>query len=172
MKSYNFEMDNITEIPDELLCVGWSDGDINHLKSLVKEDTREQCLQGKNIKCKQSAKRTGVEQPADVSVIFKLLKQTERTTTLDDIINDTLSPMLDKIFKDLYKANELNLQPFKLVVLKLVLRPLRCFGRYCKGCLNKAFQAFERHLKGLYRALKQAFKKAFQKPFHGVLKAF
>jgi hypothetical protein len=115
---HNFEMDNITEIPDELLCVGWSDGDINHLKSLVKEDTREQCLQGKNIKCKQSAKRTGVEQPADVSVIFKLLKQTERTTTLDDIMNDTLSPMLDKIFKDLYKANELNLQSFKLVVLK------------------------------------------------------
>eukprot|EP00957_Ditylum_brightwellii_P019429 1466073-Ditylum_brightwellii.AAC.1 len=60
-------MDNITEIPDELLCIGWSDGDINHLKSLVKEDTRELCLQGKNIKCKQSAKRTGVEQPADVS---------------------------------------------------------------------------------------------------------
>ena len=66
---------SILILPDHLTSVGWNDGDIQQLKAIVKKENGDQCLQYKNIKCKQSAKRSGVEQMCDVCIIFLLLKQ-------------------------------------------------------------------------------------------------
>ena len=77
------------EVPDDLTSVGWNDGDLLQLKAIVKEAIKEQCLLFKNVKCKQSAKRSGVEQMCDVAIMFLLLKQLERNTTIDDIPFDS-----------------------------------------------------------------------------------
>ena len=69
------DVENVDEVPNHLTSVGWNDGDIQQLKAIVKKENGDQCLQYKNIKCKQSAKRSGVEQMCDVCIIFLLLKQ-------------------------------------------------------------------------------------------------
>eukprot|EP00957_Ditylum_brightwellii_P122418 9334505-Ditylum_brightwellii.AAC.1 len=47
-------------MPDKLTSVGWSDGDIQHLKAIIKDEIYDQCINYKNVRCKQSAKRTGM----------------------------------------------------------------------------------------------------------------
>eukprot|EP00957_Ditylum_brightwellii_P028084 2120003-Ditylum_brightwellii.AAC.1 len=46
------------DMPDESSSVGLNDGDMLQLKAIVKNMIMQQCLQYKNMKCKQSAKRS------------------------------------------------------------------------------------------------------------------
>eukprot|EP00957_Ditylum_brightwellii_P169885 12930560-Ditylum_brightwellii.AAC.1 len=71
--------------PESLQSVGWNDGDMIMLCTLVKEEIHKQCVEDSNVKCKQCAKRTGVEQPSDVCIVFKLLKKIEQEATIDDV---------------------------------------------------------------------------------------
>ena len=68
------------------------------LADKVKEEIRKQCIENNNIRCKQSVKRSGVEQMCDVAIIFNLLKQIETQTTFKDIPFDSLSFVIDAIF--------------------------------------------------------------------------
>ena len=71
------------------------------LDDIAKEEIGKQCIENKNIICKQSVKRTGVEQMCDVAIIFNLLKQIEKQTSLKDIPFDSLSFVIDAIFSEL-----------------------------------------------------------------------
>ena len=64
----------------------------------VKEETGMKCIENNNIRCKQSIKITGVEKMCDVAIIFNLLMQIEKQTTLKDIPFDSLYSMIDAIF--------------------------------------------------------------------------
>eukprot|EP00957_Ditylum_brightwellii_P013300 1003526-Ditylum_brightwellii.AAC.1 len=113
---YNEDEDD--EMPDELTSVGWIYGDIKHLKAIVKDEMYDQCITDKSARCKQSAKRTGVEQMCDVCIIYKEVKHLEKLLTLNDILNDSLSPELDKLFKNLYDEDEINISSAKIRLLK------------------------------------------------------
>eukprot|EP00957_Ditylum_brightwellii_P134096 10223547-Ditylum_brightwellii.AAC.1 len=115
---HKFESNGEEENPDELASVGWNNGDVNQLKEMVKEEFAEQCIRCKNMKCKQSAKQSGVEQMCDVCIIFKLLKQIERETTLRNILYDSLSSVIDNIFKSYQMEDKLYTKQNKYHILK------------------------------------------------------
>ena len=111
------DVENVDEVPYHLTSVGWNDGDIQQLKATFKKEIGDQCLQYKNIKCKQSAKRSGVEQMCDVCIIFLLLKQLERETTIDSLPFDSLSDELADIFEKL-NNDGINIKQNKVRTLK------------------------------------------------------
>ena len=105
------------EVPDHLTSVSWCDGDIQQLSGIVREEVMKRCVDQKHIKNKQSVKRTGVEQMADVSVIFKDLKACEKSTTLIDVPFDSLSGYCNTVFKSLFNEGVLKLKNQKSFVL-------------------------------------------------------
>ena len=68
------------------------------LADIVKEDIGNQCIENNNIICNKSVKITGVDQTYDVAIIFNLLKQIEKQTTLKEIPFYSLSFVIDTIF--------------------------------------------------------------------------
>ena len=44
------------EVSDEFQSVGWNYSDIMMLDDIVKEEIGKQCIENKNIRCKQSIK--------------------------------------------------------------------------------------------------------------------
>ena len=115
---HGYEVKEDEEIPDVLTSVGWMDGDIQQLKAVVKNELRKQCLKSKIRKCKQSARRTGVEQMCDVSLCFKELKRIEKETTLSDIVNESLSEPLEALFKEYRDSGKINIPGKKINILK------------------------------------------------------
>ena len=71
------------------------------LADIVKEEIGKQFIENKNIRCKQSVKITVFEQMCDVAIIFNLLKQIEKKTTLKDIPFYSLPFVIDAIFSEL-----------------------------------------------------------------------
>ena len=63
-----------TNIPSTLTAVSWCDGDLSEIASIVGDVTN--FSENKIIANKQNAARSGVEQPADLAKVFKLLKKT------------------------------------------------------------------------------------------------
>ena len=68
------------------------------LADIVKEEIGDKFIENQNIRCKQSVKRTGVKQMCDVAIIFNLMKQIEKQTTLKYIPFDSLYFVIDAIF--------------------------------------------------------------------------
>ena len=64
----------------------------------------------KNIRCKHSVKRPGVEQICDVAIIFNLPKYIKKQTTLKDIPFDYLYVLIDDIFSELKVMDKLHLK--------------------------------------------------------------
>ena len=95
---HGFDNDKKVEVSDEFQWVGWNDGDNMMLADIVKEDIGNQCIENNNIICNKSVKRTGVDQTYDVAIIFNLLKQIEKQTTLKEIPFYSLSFVIDAIF--------------------------------------------------------------------------
>ena len=95
---HGFDNDEKVEVSDEFQSVGWNDGDIMILDDTVKEYIGKLCIENNNIICKQSIKITGVDKMCDVAIIFNLLKQIEKQTTLKYIPFHSLSFVNDTIF--------------------------------------------------------------------------
>eukprot|EP00957_Ditylum_brightwellii_P016436 1235834-Ditylum_brightwellii.AAC.1 len=98
---HGYDEEEHDEMPDELTSVGWIDVDIQHLNSV---------------------KRTGVEQMCDVCIIFKELKFLGKLLTLNDVMNDSSLPELDKLFKRVYDEDEINIFHAKIRILKDFLK--------------------------------------------------
>ena len=79
---HGFDNDGTVEVSDKFQPVGWNDGGIMILANKSNEEIGKQCIKNNNIICKKSVKRTGVEKMCDVAIIFNLLKQVEKKTTL------------------------------------------------------------------------------------------
>eukprot|EP00957_Ditylum_brightwellii_P131399 10021090-Ditylum_brightwellii.AAC.1 len=52
---HGYDEEDFDETFDKLTSTGWSDGDIQHLKAIVKDEISDQCINNKNIQYKQSA---------------------------------------------------------------------------------------------------------------------
>ena len=63
-------------------------------------------------------KITGVDQICDVAIIFNLLKQIEKQTTLKDIPFDYLSFVIDAIFYEQKEMDKLHINAKKVSILK------------------------------------------------------
>ena len=91
------------------------------LADIVKEEIWKQFIENNNIRCKQYVKRTGFEKFCDVAIIFNLLKQIEKQSTLKYIPFDSLSFVIDAIFSELKEMDKLHINANKVRILKDVL---------------------------------------------------
>ena len=114
MTSDDMSLIQESPFPDDLTSSGWLDGDINQIKSQVEDTLRSQCLYDRNIRCKQNAARTGVEQVADIIITFLMLRYLEKKTSIEDIPNLIMEPVFKHIF-DGYTG--LNMKSDKMSVL-------------------------------------------------------
>ena len=90
-------------IPDNLRCVSWLDGANAQLKLLTSEQMLEIENKLKISICKHSAARTAVEQAADCSPIFKLLrklvKEMEIISPAQSVLVTRITNALDRLEK-------------------------------------------------------------------------
>ena len=75
----NFDASKGLEIPDALTAVSWCDGDLSQIDAIT--NSIPLFAENKIVANKQHAARSGVEQPADVSRVFKQIKQLINTTS-------------------------------------------------------------------------------------------
>ena len=107
-RKLNLETKEGEQIPSCLTSCGWMDGATDQL-SAVKNLISEQCLSQQNLKAKQSAGKSGGEQPSDIGDGYKDTKRLEKTTTIDNIPNDSLSSLFCPLFNEWKESNEVNL---------------------------------------------------------------
>ena len=93
-----------TPIPDELFACCWSDGDLAQVESVVGEDSLEIYKSLKITANKQNVAQTGIEQPCNLTLCFKMLKDLQQKITLKDV-SEKLFP-LKKRLKDLFDEKE------------------------------------------------------------------
>ena len=75
----NFDASKGLDIPDALTAVSWCDGDLSQIDAIT--NSIPLFAENKIVANKQHAARSGVEQPADVSRVFKQIKQLINTTS-------------------------------------------------------------------------------------------
>ena len=94
------------EITESMRGHCWQDGDIAQIQALVEEETIEQFNALKIDASKQNASRTGTEQAADLSAVFMLMNDLQKTTTCEDIdadllpIKQTITNIFDGLTRD------------------------------------------------------------------------
>ena len=88
------------DIPEWMTAISWFDGDIPQLQTMLFEERAALDLTEKIIRNKHAAAATGTQQPADLSPIFRELKQLELSTTADDDRAVGLGQIIDELFSD------------------------------------------------------------------------
>jgi hypothetical protein len=73
-----------TEVPHHLTSVGWIDGEWGQLLATTNEENLDESVTLKLVDCKGNPARTGTEQAADLTPIFKVLNKLQKNTTLKD----------------------------------------------------------------------------------------
>ena len=108
----SFEFKEGEPIPDRLTAVSWFDGDLCQIQNQVRSESIDLYKKNKIIACKQSASRSGTEQPADVSAVFPLLKKLSGEFTVSDlpVSSVPLKRVLLEQFKSLDDSNDLVLK--------------------------------------------------------------
>ena len=82
-KYCNFDIAAGASIPDKAAAVAWSDGDLSQVYAVTQ--SAELVTKNKIIANKQNAARSGVEQPADIMPVFRIIKKIQPTHTVRDI---------------------------------------------------------------------------------------
>ena len=82
-KYCDFDIASGTSIPDKATAVAWSDGDLSQVYAVTQ--SAELFTENKIIANKQNAARSGVEQPADLTPVFRIIKKIQPTHTVRDI---------------------------------------------------------------------------------------
>ena len=99
-----------TEVPTKMKAVSWMDGDLAQVATVI-DDVAEFAKLGVTV-CKQNAGRTGVEQPADLCPVFKLIKKyISDTTSTDNPLTQRFRKKLEKAFKTNEVLSKLKLKP-------------------------------------------------------------
>jgi hypothetical protein len=91
-------------IPDTLTGVSWCDGDMSQVKAVTSE--HQLFTDNKVIANKQNAARSGVEQPADLAKVFKVMKKESSVHTVSDI--DPNQHAMKKIVWEAFHGEQLN----------------------------------------------------------------
>jgi hypothetical protein len=84
LKRYcNFDIAAGTSILNKATAVAWYDGDLSQIDAIKR--SVEMYAENKIIANKQNAARSGVEQPANLTPVFKIIKKIQHTHTVRDI---------------------------------------------------------------------------------------
>ena len=113
-KHCDFDIAAGTSIPDKATAVAWCDGDLSQVYAVTQ--SAELFTENKIIANKQNAARSGVEQPADLTSVFRIIKKIQPTHTVRDIPVDRC-PMKRLISKMFHSKN----MSFLLSVLPEIL---------------------------------------------------
>eukprot|EP00956_Cyclotella_meneghiniana_P014153 scaffold21057_cov63-Cyclotella_meneghiniana.AAC.3 len=101
---YDYDPDSGTEIPRELFAVACSDGDMPQVKAVASNDPHF-FIENLIVVMKQNAARTGVEQPADLAKVFKVIKLLTPSYTVSNI--DPSDHPLKKLIWQAFHSGEL-----------------------------------------------------------------
>lgn len=89
-----------TEIPDDCLSVGWMDGDWPQLKGVTEEKLSQEASRLKHVDCKHAAGASLVQQPCDLSPVFKTVNRLQPMSTAKDtycILKEEVKRQLTKL---------------------------------------------------------------------------
>ena len=100
-----------TEIPQKLKAVSWCDGDLAQIENIVSKESLKKYKDNLIIANKKNAACSGLEQAADLTRTFKIMKKLQSTTSTSDIslINNPLKRILVEKFKQLEASYRLRL---------------------------------------------------------------
>ena len=92
------------ECPDELTAVSWCDGDLSQIHAIT--NGTDELTANKIIANKQHAARSAVEQPADLTKVFKLIKLNLPHHSVADISSDMcpMKKLLMQAFNDVLEC--------------------------------------------------------------------
>ena len=104
-----------TPIPHNLKAVSWCDGDLAQIENIVSTDSLNKYKENMICANKQNAARSGVEQAADLTRTFKIMKRLQETVSCIDIpmINHPLKRIMMTKFEQLTRSGRLGLKPMK-----------------------------------------------------------
>eukprot|EP00956_Cyclotella_meneghiniana_P037122 scaffold134700_cov46-Cyclotella_meneghiniana.AAC.1 len=100
---YNYDSDSGAAIPRELFAVACSDGGLPQVKAVANDP--DFFIENLITMMKQNAARTGVEQPADLAKVFKVIKLCTKTYTVSNI--DPSDHPLKKLLWEAFHSGEL-----------------------------------------------------------------
>lgn len=115
-KYAGYTWDGISQVPSHLRAVAWIDGAQGQLSLLTSDSSLVEDDKRNIVRCKHNAKRTGVEQAADVSPAFRLLKYLVRHFTQIFTVNEKMLFLHQKTsfkFEELQESNQIVLPSFK-----------------------------------------------------------
>jgi hypothetical protein len=98
-KYCNFDIAKGTSTPDKATAVAWCDGDLSQIDAI--KQTVELFAENKIIVKKHNAAWSGVEQPADLVRVFKIIKNIQEEHTVRDIPSDRcpMKKLVSEIFE-------------------------------------------------------------------------
>ena len=88
-----------TEIPPRLMCVSWTDGDINQVAAIKKTEMVLLDRLKKITSAKHSPQTSGTEQPCDNAPTFRTLRQLTPYTSASGSIQLALKAAIEKAFR-------------------------------------------------------------------------
>ena len=103
------------DVPDDLRVVSWSDGANAQIKHITNEETLKKDEDLKITNCKHSAARTAVEQAADATPVFKMVKSIVKSMNAS---HHNTNHVLHNIDIVLCKLENGEMGPEKIVRLK------------------------------------------------------
>ena len=68
-------------VPEELTASSWSDGDFGQLAAITHEERMEEAAELRIVSSKHAAASSATQQMADLTRVFKLVNQLNKTTT-------------------------------------------------------------------------------------------
>ena len=102
-------------IPNDLRAICWSDGDLSQIETIVDPQSLEIYMNNLITACKQNPGRTGTEQPADLTLVFRIMKQLQLTFRLSDVPSERhpMKNIITKAFAQLRSEGRLCLKTNK-----------------------------------------------------------
>ena len=77
-KEFSTNYEKGTQVPRHLKAVSWCDGDLAQIDNIVSRESISLYRENMIIACKQNAARSGVEQAADLTKVFKLMHRFQK----------------------------------------------------------------------------------------------
>ena len=118
-KEFSTNYEKGTKVPRHLKAVSWCDGDLAQIDNIVSRESISLYRENMIIACKQNAARSGVEQAADLTKVFKLMHRFQKTVPVSNIPveNHPLKNWVSKSFKNLQEEGKLNLKGLQIAHL-------------------------------------------------------
>ena len=136
-------------VPSEYTAISWMDGCHGQLNMTTNESVLDKEAKLGIVSCKQSAARTGVEQPADAGPMFKIMKGVIKVMPTESI---TVSPIFYRITKALDalekptssddgRVVKLSTMKKKSIIAGVSKLPVAMSAAFKEGYIQSAFKA-------------------------------